>query len=245
VSQTLLISVFAAASLSGAFTEIGRDFERAHPGARVRLNFAGTPQLVAQLEQGATADVFASADERWMQHLSEGGRLTAPGETFARNRLVFIVPRTNPARIGRLQDLARPGVKLVIGAETVPVGHYGREMLAKLANSPGFGSDFARRALANVVSQEENVKAVLGKVQIGEADAGICYRSDVTAPVARYVRVLEIPDPANVVASYPIAVLAAGTQPDLARQFVTHVLSAEGQRVLAKHGLIPIGSRAP
>jgi len=245
VKGTLWLSVFAAASLSGAFTEIGKDFERAHPGAQVRFNFAGTPQLVAQVEQGATPDVFASADDRWMKHLEDAGRLAAPPATFARNRLVVIVPRTNPARIARLQDLARPGVKVVLGAETVPVGRYGREVLAKLAATPGFGADYARRVLANVVSQEENVKAVVGKVQLGEADAGLCYRSDVSAAVARYVRVFEVPEAVNVIASYPIAVLGASAQPDMARAFVAHVLSPEGQRVLARHGLVPVESREP
>jgi molybdate transport system substrate-binding protein len=239
------LRVFAAASLAGAFSELSRDFERSHPGARVQLNLAGSQQLVAQLEQGAPADVFASADTRWMQALADRSLLEAESTPFARNRLVVIVPRTNPARIATLADLARPGVKLVLGAEAVPVGAYSREMLRNLSRDPVLGPTFGRRTLANLVSEEENVKAVVGKVQLGEADAGVVYRSDVTAANARYVRMLEIPDSANVIASYPIAVLAGARRPEWAREFVSRVLSEDGQRTLARHGLIPIASTRP
>lgn len=239
------LSVFAAASLAGAFGEIARDFERAHAGVRVQLNLAGTQVLAAQIEQGAKADVFASADAQWMATLKEHGHLDGEPALFARNRLVVIVPRTNPARIGKLADLARPGVKFVIGVESVPVGRYGREMLAKLGGLAGYGGDFTRRALANVVSQEENVKGVVGKVQLGEADAGVCYRSDVTPAVARLVRVIEIPAEANVIADDPIAVVAGAPHADLAREFVAKVLDAQGQRALEHNGLIPATPAQP
>ena len=238
-SRGTTLGVFAAASLAGAFGDVARDFERGHPGVRVQLNLAGTQVLAAQIEQGAKADVFASADQQWMTTLKEHGRVDGEVALFARNRLVVIVPRTNPARIGRLADLARPGVKFVIGVESVPVGRYGREMLAKLGAQPGYGDDFARKSLANVVSQEENVKGVVGKVQLGEADAGICYRSDVTPPVARLVRVIEIPAEANVIADYPIAAIAGAPHADLAREFVALVLGPRGQRALERNGLIP------
>lgn len=232
------LGVFAAASLAGAFGDVAREFERTHAGVHVQLNLAGTQVLVAQIEQGAKADVFASADAQWMATLKDHGHVEGDPATFARNRLVVIVPRTNPARIGKLPDLARPGVKFVIGVESVPVGRYGREMLAKLGVRPGFGDDFARKALANVVSQEDNVKGVVGKVQLGEADAGVCYRSDVTPSMARLVRVLEIPAEANVVADYPIAVVAGAPHADLAREFVALVLAVKGQRALERNGLI-------
>lgn len=239
------VNVFAAASLTGAFGDIARDFERAHPGVRVQLNLAGTQVLVAQIEQGAHADVFASADARWMTTLKERGHVDGEPATFAHNRLVVIVPRTNPSRIGRLADLARPGVKLVIGIESVPAGRYGREMLARLGTLPGYGNEFARRALANVVSQEENVKGVVGKVQLGEADAGVCYRSDVMPPVARLVRVIEIPAEANVIADYPIAVVAGTPNAGLAREFVANVLGPQGQRTLERNGLVPATPSRP
>ena len=164
---------------------------------------------------------------------------------FARNRLVLIVPRTNPARIGRLEDVARRGTKLVVAADAVPVGKYTRESLQKLANTNGFPRDYDRRVLANVVSQEENVKSVVSKVQLGEADAGFVYRSDVTPAVARYVSQIEIPDEANVIASYPIAVLKDAKNPEAAQEFVALVRSAEGQRVLQQHGLLPAAAAEP
>lgn len=232
------LRVFAAASLADGFGEIAKRFEAAHPGVRVQLNLAGSQQLASQLAMGAPADVFASADERWMDDAKRHHLLAGEPQLFARNRLVAIVPRTNPGRIARLQDLSRRGLKLVIGADAVPVGHYTREVLRNLSRETGYPADFATRALANVVSEEENVKSVLGKVQLGEADAGFVYRSDVTPALARYVRVFELPESANVLASYPIAALAGARDADLASAFVALVLSPEGQQVLERRGLI-------
>ena len=239
------IEVFAAASLGDAFKELARHFERAHAGVAVRLNFGGSQQLAAQIEQGAAADVFASADDRWSGELADRGLLDGAPTVFARNRLIVAVPKTNPARISRLQDLARGGVKVVIGADVVPVGHYTRESLAKLAHQPGFDPSYAHRVLANVVSEEENVKSVLAKVQLGEADAGFVYRSDVTPTLAHFVRTFEIPDSANVLAAYPIALVRDGKQAESARAFVALVLSADGQQVLERHGLIPVAPVTP
>ena len=233
------LRVFAASSLANAFGDITREFERTHPGVSVQINLAGSHQLATQLEHGATGDVLASADQRWMEHVRSLTLLAGDPVPFARNRLVVSVPRTNPARIERLQDLARRGVKVVMGAQAVPVGAYSREVLEKLGRTRGFPPDFARRVLANVVSEEENVKSVIGKVQLGEADAGFVYRSDVTPALARFVRVLEIPDSANVIATYPIAVLENAPAPVVAREFVALVLSPEGQAILRRHGLIP------
>jgi len=239
------LQVFAAASLSDAFTEIGRQVEQRRPGLTVRFNFAGSQQLATQIEQGAAADVFASADERWMAYAMERGLLSGAPAVFARNRLVVIVPKTNPARIQRLQDLARGGVKLVLGADAVPVGRFSRIVLRNLSRDPAFGGDFATRTLRNVVSEEENVKSVVGKVQLGEADAGIAYRSDVTPTVARTIRVFEIPDSANVLASYPMALVKGAREPEAARAFLELVLSREGQAILERRGLIPVTPARP
>lgn len=233
------LTVFAAASLTGAFQELGEIFERAHPGTRVQFNFAGSQQLAVQLEHGAAADLFASADERWMTYAAERELLTGTPRLFAHNRLAVIVPVTNPARIGSLKDLARRGIKLVVAAEAVPVGAYSREALTKLARAPGFPADFDRKVLANVVSQEENVKSVVAKVQLGEADAGMVYVSDAVGAVSRYLRVFPIPEPQNVIADYPLAVLRAAKAPVAAGAFVSLLLSAEGQGVLRRYGLIP------
>jgi molybdate transport system substrate-binding protein len=233
------VTVFAAASLAESFRQLGHAFEQQHPGAAVRFSFAGSQQLALQMEQGAPADVFASADQRWMDYAKDKGLVEGQAPVFARNRLVVIVPKTNPARIGKLEDLVRRGTKVVLAAEQVPVGKYSREALKKLAASPDFPPDYDRRVLANVVSQEENVKGVGSKVQLGEADAGVVYRSDVTPAVARYVQALEIPEQFNVVADYPIAVLKSAPNPEAARLFVTLVESSDGQRVLQTHGFIP------
>lgn len=229
------LTVFAAASLTEAFGEIARVYEERHPDRAVRLNFSGSQQLALQLAQGAGADVFASADQRWMDHVR---RLVA-GEpvAFARNRLVAIVPVANPGDIESLEDLARAGLRLVLAAEAVPAGAYTRNALRRLTDHAGFPSDFAGRVLANLVSEEENVKAVAAKVQLGEADAGIVYASDVTAALARTVHVIEIPEHANVTATYPIAALAAGDTA-AARDFLALVTDTAGRDVLARHGLL-------
>lgn len=240
--KTTTLTVFAAASLSEAFNEIGSQLEREHPGWKVRFNYAGSNQLALQIENGAKADVFASADQPWMQYLSERDRLSGAARTFARNRMVAIVPRTNPARIGSLLDLARPGVKLVLTGAAVPAGRYAREALRRLAEKPEYGEGFARRTLANLVSEEENVRAVVTKVQLGEADAGFCYVSDALGPAARYLRTFPIPEDVNVLADYPIAVLRSAPSSEAAQAFVERVLSAEGQKVLARHGFITVGS---
>jgi molybdate transport system substrate-binding protein len=239
-SNGTILQVFAAASLSEAFTEIGHKLESLQPGLTVRMNFAGSQQLATQIEQGAMADVFASADERWMDYATAHDLLSGEPAIFARNRLVVIVPRTNPARIRRLQDLARGGIKLVLGADAVPVGRYSRTVLRNLSRAPAFGGDFAARTLRNVVSEEENVKSVVGKVQLGEADAGMVYRSDITPMVARFVRALEIPENKNVLASYSIARVKDAKQLDAATAFVNLVLSHDGQQILERRGLIPV-----
>jgi molybdate transport system substrate-binding protein len=230
------VTVFAAASLTEAFTELGRRYQDAPGGGKVLFNFAGSQQLAAQLDQGARADVFASADQRWMDHVRDAGLLVGAPIVFARNRLVVILPAGNPGRVERLPDLARRGLKLVLAAASVPVGKYSREALGRLADQPGFEPDFASRVLANLVSEEENVKAVAAKVQLGEADAGMVYHSDLTPSVARRVRVIELPEQANVVAEYPIALLKTAPDSAAARAFIDLVLSRRGQEVLRTYG---------
>jgi molybdate transport system substrate-binding protein len=236
------ITVLAAASLTESFRELGRVFERQHPGTTVQFGFAGSQQLALQMAQGAPADVFASADQRWMDYVKDKGLVEGEAPVFARNRLVVIVPKTNPARIATLEDLGRRDTKVVLAAEQVPVGTYSREALRKLATNPGFPPDYDHRVLGNVVSQEENVKGVVSKVQLGEADAGIVYRSDVTPAVSRYVSELEIPEASNIIAEYPIAVVKSAPNAEAARQFVDLVRSSEGQRVLQAHRFTPVSA---
>jgi len=239
------LQVFAAASLADAFTELGHLLEQRQPGLRVRFNFAGSQQLATQIEQGAAADVFASADERWMDYVRERGLLAGEPTVFVHNRLVVIVPATNPARISKLQDLAKGGIKVVLAADAVPVGRYSRTVLRNLSRTDGFAADFAPKVMKNVVSEEENVKSVVSKVQLAEADAGFVYRSDITPAVARYLREFEVPASANVVAGYPMALVKDAPAPEAAKAFMDLVLSAEGQQVLQRHGLMPLVANGP
>jgi molybdate transport system substrate-binding protein len=234
------LTVFAAASLTGAFNEMKTSLEKSNPDLSITFNFASSTQLRAQLEQGARADVFASADEKEMDLAREAGLLAGEPAVFAHNRLVVILPRDNPAGIETLQDLSRPGVKLDLASETAPIGAYTRQFLERASAAPAFGADFEQRALANVVSEEENVKQVVAKVRLGEADAGICYVSDVTPEAASDLATIDIPDELNQIATYPIAVLKDAGDPALARAFLDYVLSAEGQAVLQAQNFIPV-----
>jgi molybdate transport system substrate-binding protein len=244
-SEPSTLTVYAAASLTDGFSELGHQLEREQPGLTVRFNFAGSQQLAVQLEAGARADVFASADQRWMDYVKQKKLVSGDTPVFARNRLIVIVPRANPARIAGLQDLARSGTKVVIAAEAVPVGKYTRDALHNLAAAPGYPARYDQRVLANVVSQEENVKGVIAKVQLGEADAGLVYRSDMNPAVGRHVRVFEIPESYNVIGSYPIAVLRSASNPEAARRFLALVLGSNGQEVLKRHGFLPATSKGP
>ncbi len=233
--QTL--TVFAAASLTDAFTEIGAAFDAANPGVTTTFNFAGSQTLRTQIEEGAPADVFASASGKEMETLVADNFVTTDiPQIFLTNQLVVILPADNPAAIEKLEDLATPGIKLVLAAEEVPVGKYARQALDLMNGS--FGTGFKDKVLANVVSNEDNVKQVVAKVQLGEADAGIVYISDSIA--APGLKSIEIPADLNVIAKYPIAPLAKSENADLATQFIAYVLSAEGQAVLAKWGFAPI-----
>ncbi len=232
------ITVFAAASLTDAFNEIADKFKQQNPGVTFDFNYAGSQQLRTQLEQGAVADVFASANTTEM-HNAIKSELVVSGtqKTFVRNRLAVIVPKNNPGGINTLQDLAKPKLKIVLAAPGVPVGGYALTALNKM--NADFGATFSQTVLANVVSQEDNVKQVVAKIQLDEADAGIVYSSDVTPDAAAKVTKIDIPDKYNVLATYPIAVLKSAPQADLAAKFVDYVLSPDGQAILQKWGFIP------
>ena len=231
------LTVFASSSLAEAFREIGAGFERVVPGASVRFNFAGSQQLASQIELAGGADVFASADERWMHTVRDKNLLAGEPSRFARNTLVVILPPNNPGNIVRLPDLARPGLRLVLSGPAVPAGRYSREMLTRLAASAGFPADYGQKVLGNLVSNEENVRGVLGKVLLGEADGGIVYRTDIRGASSELLQ-LEIPEPANVTATYQVAALRQSANQSLARRFVEFVRSSPGQAILARHGFL-------
>jgi molybdate transport system substrate-binding protein len=236
------LTVFTAASLTEAFTELGKGIEEANPGTKVAFNFAGSPALRTQLREGAKADVFASADEPNMQGAQQDGTLGGEPRIFVQNKLVLIAPARNTAEVARLQDLAKPGLKLVLAQKEVPVGNYARQALETMSKNPTFGAEFAQQALRNVVSEESNVRQVVAKVQLGEADAGMVYSSDVTPHVRPMLTVIEIPDQFNVIARYPIAPVKGAANPDGARAFIDYVVSPAGQATLQKWGFIPVGA---
>lgn len=232
------LTVFAAASLTEPFTEIKALFEKATPGVTVQYNFAGSPALVTQLTQGAKADVFASADQPNMDNAVKGGVIAGTPQTFVKNKLVVIVPKENRAGITTPKDLAKPGVKFDTAQASVPVGAYTQTVLDNLAKLPDYGADFKASVNKNTVSQEDNVKAIVQKVQLGEADAGIVYTTDAQAAKER-LTLIEIPDAQNVIATYPIAVVKDAKQAALGQKFVDYLLSTDGQAVLRKHGFAP------
>lgn len=228
------ITVFAASSLTDAFNEMAEAFKAQNEGVAVVLNYAGSTQLAAQLSEGAAADVFASANSTQMQVAVDAGRITAGSEKlFVSNRLTVIVPADNPAGITALEDLAQPGVQMILAVTGVPVRQYTDEIVAT------FPAGFQTNFYANMVSEEENVRQVSAKVALGEADAGIVYTSDVTPDIADQVLQIDIPDDQNVIATYPIARLADAPAPTLAQSFVDFVLSEDGQAILAKWGFGP------
>ncbi len=228
------ITVFAASSLTDAFTELADAFEAQNEGVEIILNFAGSSQLAAQLSEGALADVFAPANPIQMQTVMDAGRIEAGSEKlFVSNRLAVIVPSDNPANITALEDLAQPGVQLILAVEGVPVRQYTDQIVAALP------ADFQAQFYGNLVSQEDNVRRVAAKIALGEADAGTVYTSDVTPDIASQVVQIPIPDAQNVVATYPIAQLTDAPSPTLAKNFIDFVLSEEGQAILVRWGFGP------
>jgi len=232
--KAVTLNVFAAASLTESFTEIGKNFPAAHSGVTVKFNFAGSQTLVQQLTNGAPADVFASADTANMTKATTANLVDSP-QTFARNELVVLVPASNPGKITSLKDLANKGIKIDVGSSAVPVGKYTLQALTKFGQSADYGKSYESAVKANFVSQEDNDKAIVTKVQLGEVDAGFVYFTDVTAAVSSKVNEVTIPNNFNIVAVYPIAVTKNSANASDAQAFVQYVLSSVGQSVLQKY----------
>ncbi len=232
------VTVFAAASLNESFTEIKTAFEKANPGTTVTYNFAGSQALVTQLTQGAPADVFASADQPNMDNATRGGVIAGTPQIFAKNKLVIIVPKDNRAGVATPKDLAKPGIKFDTAQASVPVGTYTQQALDNYSKLPEYGADFKANVNRNTVSQEDNVKAIVQKVILGEADAGIVYATDAQAAKAK-LTLIEIPDAQNVIATYPVALVKGAKQAALGQTFVDYLLSADGQAIMRKYGFAP------
>jgi len=225
------LTVFAAASLRDVFGALGTTFEREHPGVKAQFNFAGSQELRTQIEQGAPADIFASAETKHMDAAHKAGLVGAP-KLFATNTLVIVVPADNPGKVKSLADLAAVK-RLVIGHPACPIGEYTLQVLDKAKAK--FGSDFPARVRARVASYDLNVRQVLAKVMLGEAEAGIVYRTDANSAGDK-VRVVDIPAEFNVLAEYPIATVTRGPQAELARAWVALVTGPTGQAALEGAG---------
>ncbi len=236
-TTSITLNVFAATSLTESFNAIATAYHQMHPNVTIKFNYNGSQILEQQIANSAPADVFASADSANMTKASDAG-LVNTSRIFVKNRLVVILPINNPGNITSLKDLAKKGIKIDLEATAVPAGKYSRQVLDNLSKSPGYGASYASAVLSNVVSLEDNVKAVVQKVQLGEADAGFVYRTDVTAAVASKLKVIDIPDPYNVIAQYPIAVVKSSTHASEAQAFISFVLSPAGQTILAKYHFI-------
>ena len=238
-SAPVTLNIFAAASLTKSFNAIASKYHQLHPTITLKPVYDSSSALEQQIANGAPADIFASADTANMQKASTAG-LVGASQIFARNRLVVILPASNPGHISALKDLARPGVRIVVAAATVPVGKYARQALAKMALSPDYGPAYSASVLKNVVSEEENDAAIVQKVQLGEADAGIVYVSDINPTTAAQFTSLAIPDNFNVIAEYPIAVTKSSSHQSEAQAFLQYVLSPDGQAVLKQYNFIPV-----
>jgi molybdate transport system substrate-binding protein len=217
------ITVFAAASLTDSFKEIGTAFMKANPGATATFSFDASSALVQQITQGAPADLFASADTANMDKLTQPGLNGTPPVIFATNLLAVIVPKGNPKAIASVADLAKPDLKVVLCAAEVPCGKYANQILTTAG------------VMVTPVSLEQNVKGVVTKVTTGEADAGIVYTTDVLAAGDK-ADAVAIPATINVIAQYPIASVKTSTKTDITAAFVKFLLSTEGQAILAKYG---------
>jgi len=225
--------VFTAASLREAFAKLAEDFKRKHPGVEVTFNLAGSQELRLQIEHGAAADVFASADRRQMDAL-KGQKLVLEDEVFARNEPVLAVPSKNSA-VKSFEDLPK-AKRIVVAAPEVPIGAYTAQILERAYHR--YGEGFRQAVQSNIVSRELNVRQVLAKVNLGEADAGIVYRTDVSSAGSGATSIA-IPAELNVVAEYPIAAVKAARHPKLAEEWIELVTSPAGQKALAEFGFLP------
>lgn len=234
------LTIFAASSLTDAFNEMKGLIEAANPGTKLTFNYAASSALRTQLEQGAQADLFASADQVQLANAQKSNLLAGDGTVFVRNTPVIIVPKANLKKIAKPQDLVQPGVKLVLAAPEVPIGNYSRQIFDKMSKDPDYGADFNQKVQANIVSNEANVRQVVSKIQLGEGDAGIVYASDVTPAVRDQITMIPIPEKVNVIAEYPVAALKGASNAAGAQAFVSYLLSSAGQAILQKWGFVPV-----
>jgi molybdate transport system substrate-binding protein len=228
------LTVFAAASLAGVLDKVKPAFESAHPGTTLTVSTDSSAALETKIEQGAPADVFLSADTANPQKLVQKGLSAGEPVVFAVNRLAIVVASGNQGGITSPADLANSGVKVIAAGDEVPVTKYARQLVDNLAKEPGYPTDFAAAYGRNVVSKEDNVKAVIGKIELGEGDAAVVYATD--AKASTKVTTVDIPDGANVPASYAAAIVGASSHQDAARAFLGWLTNPDGQAILTSFG---------
>ncbi|MHB1482775.1 MAG: molybdate ABC transporter substrate-binding protein [Bellilinea sp.] len=238
--EPVSITVSAAASLTEAFTEIGELFEDVNPEVSIIFNFAGSQELAQQINEGAQVDVFACANKKQMDVVVTANQFPEDGPVvFAQNQLAVIFPSDNPGAIKELADLAKSGLKLVFAGSEVPVGLYSLAFLDNAEASGLFPPEYKQAVLDNIVSYENNVRAILTKVSLGEADGGIVYATDIVNAKDK-IGFLEIPTELNVIATYPILALPNASQLEWGQAFVDFILSDAGQQVMEKYGFSPV-----
>jgi molybdate transport system substrate-binding protein len=231
------LTVFAAASLSGVLDEVKPAYESAHPGTTLIVSTDSSAALEAKIEQGAPADVFLSADTANPQKLVQKGLSAGEPVVFAVNRLAIVVASGNPGGITSPADLAKSGAKVIAAGDEVPITKYARQLVDNLAKEPGYPTDFAAAYGRNVVSKEDNVKSVMGKIELGEGDAAIVYATD--AKSSTKVTTVDIPEGANVHASCAGVVVGASSYQEAATTFMGWLTSPDGQAILSSFGFLP------
>lgn len=240
-TTTSELKVAAAASLTGVLTDLATRYEAANPGTKVILNFDGSQALATQIRESADQDLFISADTRQMDLLRGAGLIeNSSVKVVTRNRLAILVPAENPGKIEGLANLARPGVRLVLGTEEVPFGRYTRQMLNNTAKNSTYSPGFGSAVLKNAISMETAVTYVTSKLTLGEADAGIAYASDLPQNDRQTIRLIEIPDEVNVIATYPAGMLKESGRKQQAAAFLTYITSPEGEAAFEAYGFAPV-----
>jgi molybdate transport system substrate-binding protein len=231
------LTIYGAASLKGVLDKVKTAYETANPGTALTISTDSSATLETQIEQGAPADVFLSADTTNPKKLVDKGLAAGAAVTFAGNKLTVIVPTTNPAAIKTPADLAKTGVKVIAAGDAVPITKYATQLVANLAKEAGYPADFAAKYTANIASKEDNVKAIVAKIELGEGDAGIVYVTDAKASTT--VTTIDVPDTANVPATYAGVVVKASKNAAAAQAFLTWFAGPDGQAILSTFGFLP------
>ena len=231
------LTIYAASSLKGALDAAKPAYESSHPGVTLTFSTDASSALETKIEQGAPADVFLSADTTNPKKLVDANLTVGPAVNFAGNKLTVIVPTTNPAKITTSADLAKPAVKVIAAGDAVPITKYANQTVANLAKEPGYPADFEAAYMKNIVSKEDNVKAVIAKLELGEGDAAIVYVTD--AKASTKVTTVDIPPTANVLATYAGAVVKPSPNPTEAQAFLTWFAGPDGQAILGGLGFLP------